>query len=131
MLYVASPDFAQLRTNYLKAKDALALAQRSYTRAQDLYQHHVIAQADLEQAESVRNQAQADLQSAEQAIRVVGIERPDQLSKDTAMQEVPVLAPHRRGRRKTGFTRAADPGGSHTGFYYLRPGQCVGSCQRL
>ena len=29
MLYVASPDFAQLRTNYLKAKDALALAQKS------------------------------------------------------------------------------------------------------
>ena len=93
MLYVASPDFAQLRTNYLKAKDALALAQRSYARAQDLYQHRVIAQADLEQAESAVNQAQADLQATEQALKVVGIQHPESLSKDTTMPEVPVLAP--------------------------------------
>ena len=93
MLYVASPDFAQLRTNYLKARDALSLAHKSFARSQDLYEHRVIAQADLEQAESTENQAQADLQSAEQALKVVGIEHPDQLSKDTAMQEVPVLAP--------------------------------------
>ena len=39
MLYVASPDYSQLRTNYLKAKDAYALAQKAYARAQDLYQH--------------------------------------------------------------------------------------------
>ena len=93
MLYVASPDFAQLRTNYLKAKDAFALAQRSYARSEDLYQHRVIAQADLEQAESTENQAQADLQAAEQAMKVVGIEHPETLSKDTTMPEVPVLAP--------------------------------------
>jgi cobalt-zinc-cadmium efflux system membrane fusion protein len=93
MLYVASPDFAQLRTNYLKAKDALALAQRSYARAQDLYQHRVIAQADLEQAESTVNQAQADLQATEQGLKVVGIGHPESLSKDTTMPEVPVLAP--------------------------------------
>src|SRR5208337_443718 len=93
MLYVASPDFAQLRTNYLKAKDALELARKSYARSQDLYQHRVIAQADLEQAESTANQAQADLQAAEQALKVVGIEHPDQLSKYTTMPEVPVLAP--------------------------------------
>ena len=93
MLYVASPDFAQLRTNYLKAKDAYVLAQKSHARAQDLYQHRVIALADLEQAESTENQAQADLQAAEQALTVVGIDHPDRLSKDTTMPEVPVLAP--------------------------------------
>jgi len=93
MLYVASPDFAQLRTNYLKAKDAYALAQKSYVRAQDLYQHRVIAMADLEQAESAQNQAQADLQATEQALTVVGIDHPDRLSKDTTLPEVPVLAP--------------------------------------
>jgi len=93
MLYVASPDFAQLRTNYLKAKDAFALAQKSCARSQDLYQHRVIAQADLEQAESAQNQAQADLQAAEQSLTVVGIDHPDHLSKDTTMPEVPVLAP--------------------------------------
>jgi len=93
MLYVASPDFGQLRTNYLKAKDALALAHKGLQRAQDLYEHHAIAQADLEQAESTENQALADLQAAEQALTVVGIEHPDRLSKDTTLPEVPVLAP--------------------------------------
>ena len=44
MLYVASPDYSQLRTNYLKAKDAYSLAQKTYARAQDLYQHHAIAE---------------------------------------------------------------------------------------
>src|SRR5581483_3245305 len=52
MLYVASPDYSQLRTNYLKAKDAYSLAQKAYARAQDLYQHHAIAEQNLEQAES-------------------------------------------------------------------------------
>jgi cobalt-zinc-cadmium efflux system membrane fusion protein len=93
MLYVASPDFAQLRSNYLKAKDAFALAQKSYARAQDLYQHRAIAVADVEQAESAQNQAQADVQSAEQALKILGIQHPDGLSKDTAMPEIPVLAP--------------------------------------
>ncbi len=36
MLYVASPDYSQLRTNFLKAKDAYALAQKGYARAKDL-----------------------------------------------------------------------------------------------
>src|SRR6202795_4155941 len=44
MLYVASPDYSQLRTNYLKAKEAYALAQKNFTRSQDLYQHHAIAE---------------------------------------------------------------------------------------
>ena len=63
MLYVASPDYSQLRTNYLKAKDAYALAQKAYARAQDLYQHHAIAEQNLEQAESAEVQAGGDLAS--------------------------------------------------------------------
>ena len=57
MLDVSSPDFSQLRTNYLKARDASALAHKTYVRAQDLYQHHAIAVKDLEQAESAEVQA--------------------------------------------------------------------------
>src|SRR5450755_4681211 len=52
LLYVASPDYSQLRTNYLKAKDADALAKKAYARAKDLYDHHAIAEQNLEQAES-------------------------------------------------------------------------------
>src|SRR6202166_251948 len=57
MLYVASPDYSQLRTNYLKAKEGYSLAQMAFARAQDLYQHHAIAEQTLEQAESAEVQA--------------------------------------------------------------------------
>ena len=93
MLYVASPDFSQLRTNYLKARDAHALAHKSYVRAQDLYQHHAIAVKDLEQAESAEVQASGDLASAEAALKVMGIDDPEALAKAPPSFEVPVLAP--------------------------------------
>jgi cobalt-zinc-cadmium efflux system membrane fusion protein len=93
MLYVASPDFSQLRTNYLKARDAYALAQKAYARAQDLYQHHAIAEQNLEQAESAQTQAQGDLASAEAALRVLGITNPDSLVKAPPSFEALVKAP--------------------------------------
>ena len=93
MLYVASPDYSQLRTNYLKAKDANALAQKAYARAQDLYQHHAIAEQNLEQAESVEVQAGGDLASAQAALKVMGITDPDALVKAPPSFEVPVRAP--------------------------------------
>jgi membrane fusion protein, heavy metal efflux system len=93
MLYVASPDYSQLRTNYLKTKDAYALAQKLYTRAQDLYQHHAIAEQNVEQAESVEVQAGGDLASAQAALKVMGITDPDALVKAPPSFEVPVRAP--------------------------------------
>jgi cobalt-zinc-cadmium efflux system membrane fusion protein len=93
MLYVASPDYSQLRTNYLKAKDAYALAQKTYVRSQDLYQHHAIAVKDLEQAESAEVQAGGDLASAEAALRVMGVSDPDAVEKGPSSYEVPVRAP--------------------------------------
>ncbi len=93
MLYVASPDYSQLRTNFLKAKDAYALAQKSYTRAKDLYDHHAIAEQNLEQAESAEVQAGGDLASSEAALKVMGITDPDALAKAPPSFEVPVLAP--------------------------------------
>ena len=70
MLYVSSPDYAQLRSTFMKARDAFGLAEKSYNRAKDLYEHHAIAEADLQQADSTRNQALADLQAAEQSLKV-------------------------------------------------------------
>jgi membrane fusion protein, heavy metal efflux system len=93
MLYVASPDYSQLRTNYLKAKDAYSLAQKNFTRSQDLYQHHAIAVKDLEQAASAEVQAGGDLASAEAALKVMGVTDPDALEKGPASYEVPVRAP--------------------------------------
>jgi membrane fusion protein, heavy metal efflux system len=93
MLYVASPDYSQLRTNYLKAKDAYALAQKAYARAQDLYQHRAIAEQNVEQAESAEVQAGGDLASAQAALKVMGISDPDALVKAPPSFEVPVRAP--------------------------------------
>jgi membrane fusion protein, heavy metal efflux system len=93
MLYVSSPDYSQLRTNYLKAKDAYALAQKAYARAQDLYQHHAIAEQNLEQAQSAEVQAEGDLAAAGAALKVLGIADPDALVKAPPTFEALVRAP--------------------------------------
>jgi cobalt-zinc-cadmium efflux system membrane fusion protein len=90
---VASPDYSQLRTNYLKAKDAYALAQKANARAQDLYQHHAIAEQNLEQAQSAEVQASGDLVAAQAALKVMGVTDPDALVKAPPSFEVPVKAP--------------------------------------
>jgi cobalt-zinc-cadmium efflux system membrane fusion protein len=93
MLYVASPDYSQLRTNYLKAKDAYALAQKAKSRAEDLYEHHAIAEQNLEQAQSAEVQASGDLASSQAALKVMGITDPDAIVKAPPSFEVPVKAP--------------------------------------
>lgn len=93
MLEVSSPDYSQLLDAYLKAADSSRLANKNYTRAQDLYQHHAIAERDLEQAESDRNQAQADLNAAEQGMKILGIKNPADLAKAPSSAQIPVLAP--------------------------------------
>jgi cobalt-zinc-cadmium efflux system membrane fusion protein len=93
LLYIASPDYSLMRSAYLKARAAFQLADRFYKRAQDLYMHGVIAQSDLEQAESTRTQAEADLQASEQAVRILGIQNPDSLLTQAVSPEVALLSP--------------------------------------
>lgn len=93
MLDVSSPDYSQLLDSYLKAADAYRLADKFYARAEDLYQHHAIAESDLEQAESSRTQARADLNAAEQGMKILGIRDPASLSKSPSSAQIPVLAP--------------------------------------
>ena len=93
MLDVSSPDYSQLLDAYLKAADSFRLTQKNYSRAQELYQHHAIAERDLEQAESDRNQAQADLNAAEQGMKILGIKNPADLAKAPSSAQIPVLAP--------------------------------------
>jgi cobalt-zinc-cadmium efflux system membrane fusion protein len=93
MLDVSSPDFSQLLDSYLKAADSFRLAEKFYARAQDLFQHHAIAERDLEQAESDRNHAQADLNAAEQGMKILGIKNPEDLAKTPSSALIPVLAP--------------------------------------
>jgi len=92
MLFVASPDYSQLRTNYLKARDAYALAQKALARAKDLYEHKAIAEQALEQAQSAETQAGGDLVAAQAALKVLGITDPDTLVQSPPSFEVPVKA---------------------------------------
>ena len=93
MMYVASPDYSQLRTNYLKAKEAYVLAQKANARARDLYQHKAIAEQNVEQADAAEIQAGGDLAAAQASLKVMGIADPDDLVKAPASFEVPVKAP--------------------------------------
>lgn len=93
LLKVNSPDYALLRATYMKARDAFELADKSFKRSQDLYQHHAIAEADLQQAESARAQAQADMQSSEDALRALGVKDPEALLKGAPSAQIPVIAP--------------------------------------
>jgi len=93
MLYVSSPDYSQLRASYLKARDAHSLAHKNYVRAQDLYEHHAIAERDLQAAESAEIQAQADQQAAEQSLKILGIPQPETLVERPVSPEIPLIAP--------------------------------------
>jgi cobalt-zinc-cadmium efflux system membrane fusion protein len=95
LLTVTSPDYSAARSAYIKARDAYSLADKLYTRALDLFAHGAIAEADLQQAESNRTQAHADLESSADALRALGIKDPEALLKNPAQStaEIPVPAP--------------------------------------
>lgn len=93
MLEVRSPDYSQLLDSYLKARNIFRVADKNYERAKDLYQHNAIAERDLLQAESDRIQAQADLNAAEQAMKILGIKNPEDLVKAPSSAEIPLIAP--------------------------------------
>jgi cobalt-zinc-cadmium efflux system membrane fusion protein len=95
LLTVNSPDYSAARSAYLKARDAFQLADKIYARSQDLYAHGAIAEADLQQAETSRNQARADLQASEDALRALGLRDPEAVAQNPSKttSQIPVIAP--------------------------------------
>src|SRR5271170_5105683 len=93
LLMVNSPDYSAARSAYLKSKSVYLLADKNYQRSKDLYEHKAIAERDLQQSESDRAAAQADLQSSEDALRVLGIKDPETFAETKLTSQVPVLAP--------------------------------------
>jgi len=95
LLTVTSPDYSAARSAYIKAKDSYALADKFYARAQDLYAHGAIAEADLQQAESNRTQAHADMESSADALRALGLKDPEAVIKPAVQStaQIPVPAP--------------------------------------
>jgi cobalt-zinc-cadmium efflux system membrane fusion protein len=95
LLTVNSPDYSAARSAYMKAREAFSLADKIYTRSQDLYAHGAIAEADLQQAETSRNQARADMQASEDALRALGLNDPEAVVKNPPKMtsQIPVIAP--------------------------------------
>ncbi len=93
LLTVTSPDYSLLFASYLKAKDTYRVADKNYDRAKDLYAHSAIAERDLLQAESDRNQAQADLNAALLGLKILGIPDPEKLVNAPSSSEIPLLSP--------------------------------------
>ena len=95
LLTVNSPDYSLARSAYIKAKDALQLADKMFHRSQDLYAHGAISESDLQQAESTRTQAEADMVSSQDALRALGIKDPDAILKNTGKTslQIPLIAP--------------------------------------
>jgi cobalt-zinc-cadmium efflux system membrane fusion protein len=95
LLTVTSPDYSAARSAYLKAISTFQLADKNYERSKDLYEHKAIAERDLQQAESDRAEALADQQSAEDALRALGIRDPAAMVKEPPKStgQIPVPAP--------------------------------------
>jgi len=95
LLTVTSPDYSAARSAYLKAISTFQLADKNYERSKDLYEHKAIAERDLQQAESDRAEALADQQSAEDALRALGIRDPEAMVKEPPKStgQIPVPAP--------------------------------------
>jgi cobalt-zinc-cadmium efflux system membrane fusion protein len=87
LLKVQSPDVTAAFNAYLKAANDEQLARKAFDRADDLYKHGAIAQAQLEQAEDTEKDAKADLTAAEDQLQTLGVDKAHPSSV------VPVYAP--------------------------------------
>jgi cobalt-zinc-cadmium efflux system membrane fusion protein len=87
LLRVRSNDVAGANQTYLKAVNDERLAHQQLKRAQDLYQEGAIAKSQLEQAETAEQDATADLNAAEEQLRLLGAD------KDHPSGIVDVVAP--------------------------------------
>ena len=93
LLNINSPDYSAARSAYLKARDAFQLADKSYKRAVDLFEHKAIAERDVQQAESGRSQAQADVDSSADVLHALGMTDPETMVKPVTTLLVPLLSP--------------------------------------
>jgi cobalt-zinc-cadmium efflux system membrane fusion protein len=74
LAYVTSPDFASAVADYRKAENAFRQAKRVADRDSALFKNDALARADLEQAQSDLAASEADVESALQAMRSLGVE---------------------------------------------------------
>jgi len=87
LLKVQSPDVTSAFNAYLKAANDEQLARKAFARADDLFKHGAIAEAQLEQADDAEKNAKADLAAAEEQLQTLGVDKAHPSSV------VPVYAP--------------------------------------
>lgn len=75
LFHVQSPDITNAFDGYLKAVNDEQLTNKAYIRAQDLFQHGAVSQAMLEQADSAERDAKADLNAAEDQLKILGVDK--------------------------------------------------------
>jgi cobalt-zinc-cadmium efflux system membrane fusion protein len=75
LFQVQSPDIATAFNAYLKSVNDEQLANKADLRAQDLFKHGAISQAMVEQADTAERDAKADLQAAEEQLKIYGVDK--------------------------------------------------------
>ena len=87
LLKVQSPDITNAFDTYIKARNDEQMANKAYSRTEDLFKHGAVSQAALEQAEDTEKDAKADLTAAEEQLKTLGVD------KDHPSSVVNVYAP--------------------------------------
>ena len=72
---VQSPDVSTAFDAYLKAVNDEQLANKADIRAKDLFQHGAISQAMVEQADDAERNAKADLDAADEQLKILGVDK--------------------------------------------------------
>jgi membrane fusion protein, heavy metal efflux system len=78
---IESSDLSRAVADYHKAQADNEVKQKALSRAQDLFEHHAIAERDYQQAQADSKMSEAELAAAAEQIRVLGMD-PDQASTD-------------------------------------------------
>jgi cobalt-zinc-cadmium efflux system membrane fusion protein len=75
MFRVQSPDISNAFDAYLKAVNDEQLTNKAYLRAKDLLAHGAVSQAMFEQAENAENDAKADMNAADEQLKLFGVDK--------------------------------------------------------
>ncbi len=75
LLRVHSEDIAAALSDYQKAVTSQALVEKQFERAQALYEKGAISLNDFQVAEEARAKAKVDLETAEEHLRVLGVDK--------------------------------------------------------
>jgi cobalt-zinc-cadmium efflux system membrane fusion protein len=76
LLAMDSPDFVSAQTDYARSRSALAQAERTVTRQEDLAAHGIIGQRDVDQARTDRDSAASDFERTKDRLLLLGMD-PD------------------------------------------------------